>query len=88
MRTISTNRAKAKLCEIVRAATQGERTTITRRGVPVAMMVSVEDARILYPEMEKSFVAHSSTHPVASDERGTVRRCETGLEFALLSQMV
>ena len=41
--------AKAKLSEVVEVAIAGEPTTITRHGVPVAMVVPIEGGQKLYP---------------------------------------
>ena len=43
MRTIGSYEAKTRLPELLRQVTQGEEFTITRRGVPIARIVGVED---------------------------------------------
>lgn len=45
--------AKAKFSEVVDAVVNGEPTTITRHGTPVAMVVSIEEGRKLHPEVPK-----------------------------------
>lgn len=53
--TIQIRDAKAKFSALIEAAEQGRPTTITRHGRPAAVVVSVEDARRLYPENRPSF---------------------------------
>jgi prevent-host-death family protein len=55
MRSIQIRQAKATFSALVEAAEQGHPTTITRHGRPAAVLVSVEDARRLYPEDRPSF---------------------------------
>jgi prevent-host-death family protein len=55
MRSIQVREAKATLSALIEAAERGEPTTITRHGHPAAVVVSVEDARRLYPENKPSF---------------------------------
>ncbi len=55
MRTLQVRDAKAGFSALVEAAERGEPTTITRHGRPAAVLVSVEDARRLYPETSDSF---------------------------------
>ena len=43
MQTIGSYEAKTRLPELLRQVEQGEQFTITRRGVPVARIVGVED---------------------------------------------
>ena len=43
MRTIGSYEAKTRLPELLRQVAQGEQFTITRRGVPIARIVGVED---------------------------------------------
>jgi prevent-host-death family protein len=47
--------AKASLSAVVEAAERGEATTITKYGRPAAAVVSVEDARRLYPKDRSNF---------------------------------
>ena len=44
MRTIGSYEAKTRLPELLRRAEQGEQFTVTRRGVPVARILGLEDA--------------------------------------------
>ena len=55
MRTVQVREAKAGLSELIEAAVQGQPTTITRHGVPAAVLVSIEDAKKLFPEKKRSF---------------------------------
>ena len=50
MRTVQLRDAKARLSELVDAASKGEPVTITRHGNEVAMVVPVEAGRRLFPE--------------------------------------
>ena len=43
MRTIGSYEAKTRLPELLRRVEQGEQFTITRRGVPVARILGLED---------------------------------------------
>ena len=43
MQTIGSYEAKTRLPELLRQVVQGEQFTITRRGVPIARIVGVED---------------------------------------------
>ncbi len=44
MQTIGSYEAKTRLSELLRQVAQGEQFTITRRGVPIARIVGVEDS--------------------------------------------
>lgn len=44
MRTIGSYEAKTRLPELLRQVEQGEHFTITRRGVPIAQIVGIENA--------------------------------------------
>ena len=44
MQTIGSYEAKTRLPELLRQVTQGEQFTITRRGVPIARIIGVEDS--------------------------------------------
>ena len=55
MEIMQIREAKAKFSALVEAAQQGQPTTITRHGQPAAVLVSVEDARRLYPDNKPSF---------------------------------
>ncbi|MBZ9893032.1 type II toxin-antitoxin system Phd/YefM family antitoxin [Mesorhizobium sp. BR1-1-6] len=50
MKTKSSSKARSELCAVVAEASKGSSTTITKRGRPVAIVISIEDARRLYPE--------------------------------------
>lgn len=50
MKHINLREAKATLSAIVDAAENGEATTLTKHGKPVAAIVPIEDAQKLYPE--------------------------------------
>lgn len=50
MNRVQLRDAKANLSEVVDAAERGEPTTITRRGKPAAVVVSVDDAERLFPD--------------------------------------
>ena len=43
MRTIGSHEAKKRLPELLRRVEQGEQFTVTRRGVPVARILGLED---------------------------------------------
>lgn len=43
MRTIGSYEAKTRLLELLRRVEQGEQFTVTRRGVPVARILGMED---------------------------------------------
>jgi prevent-host-death family protein len=55
MRSLPLRDAKASLSAVIGAAERGEPTTITKHGKPAAVVVSVEDARRLYPADKPSF---------------------------------
>lgn len=55
MQSIQIRDAKAKFASLVDAAEHGRPTTITRHGRAAAVLVSVEDARRIYPEDQPSF---------------------------------
>jgi prevent-host-death family protein len=61
--------AKASLSAVVEAAERGEATTITKRGRPAAVVVSVDDARRLYPSDRPSFAAllMGIPHPIDAE---------------------
>jgi prevent-host-death family protein len=56
MQKVQVREAKARFSALVEAAEHGQPTTITRHGQPAAVLVSVADARRLYPEDKPSFV--------------------------------
>ena len=55
MQSIGIDDAKAQFSALVEAAEHGRPPTITRHGRPAAVLISVEDARRLYPEDRRSF---------------------------------
>ncbi len=55
MQTIQVRNAKARFSELVAAAERGEPTTITRHGLPAAVIVPVAMAKRLYPDQQRSF---------------------------------
>ncbi|RWM06341.1 type II toxin-antitoxin system Phd/YefM family antitoxin [Mesorhizobium sp.] len=62
MRTTASSNARDQLCALVREAGKGNPTTITKRGRPVAMVISIEDARRLYPDEFPQFLKLDSTN--------------------------
>ena len=56
MKTIQARDAKASFSALIEAAAQGHPTTITRHGVPVAVIAPFADARKIYPAETPSFV--------------------------------
>jgi prevent-host-death family protein len=63
MKTIRARHAKMRFFELIDAAEQGCSTTITRRGVPVAVIVPIADARKIYLAETPSFVDFLLTFP-------------------------
>lgn len=55
MKTVQAREAKAGFSALIEAAERGEPTTITRHGRPAAVLVSVEDARRLFPDPRETF---------------------------------
>ncbi|MGD0763290.1 MAG: type II toxin-antitoxin system Phd/YefM family antitoxin [Roseiarcus sp.] len=55
MKTVQIRKAKATFSALVDAAAHGQPTTITRHGVPVAVLAPIDAARRIYPESEESF---------------------------------
>jgi prevent-host-death family protein len=55
MKTVQIREAKAKFSALVDAASRGQPTTITRHGVPVAVLTPIEAARRIYPQAQESF---------------------------------
>ena len=55
MKTVQIREAKATFSSLVDAASHGQPTTITRHGVPAAMLVPIDAARRIYPLFEESF---------------------------------
>ena len=70
MHTVGSYEAKTRLPELLRAVETGEIVTITRRGVPVARIVSVhhdvpEDPAAVVARMK---AARASRPPLSTDE--------------------
>ena len=63
MKTIRARHAKMRFFELIDAAARGRPTTITRRGVPVAVIAPIADARKIYPAEKPSFVDFLLTVP-------------------------
>lgn len=63
MKTMQVREAKAGFSALVEAAENGEATMITKHGKPAAVIVSVEDARKLYPERKPNFGEFLLTYP-------------------------
>jgi prevent-host-death family protein len=55
MRSVQVRDAKAGLSALLDAALQGSPTTITRHGVPTAVLIPVEDAQKLYSQEKRSY---------------------------------
>lgn len=55
MKTVQIREAKATFSSLVDAASRGQPTTITRHGVPAAVLVPIDAARRIYPLIEESF---------------------------------
>ena len=55
MKSLPLRDARASLSAVIGAVERGEPTTITKHGKPAAVVVSVEDARRLYPVDKPSF---------------------------------
>jgi antitoxin Phd len=74
MKSLPLRDAKASLSAVVEAAERGEATTITKRGRPAAVVVSVDDARRLYGANRPSFAAllMGIPHPIG---RCSLSRC-------------
>lgn len=63
MKTTPVSRAKTDFSLLVDAAENGEPTTITRRGKPVAVLAPVEAALSLYEQEKPSFYEFLRTFP-------------------------
>lgn len=63
MRTMQIRDAKAGLSALVDAAEKGEATTITRHGKPAAVIVSIEDAKKIFPETKPNLGKHLLAFP-------------------------
>lgn len=68
MKKMQLREAKAKLSEVVEAATLGEATTITRHGTPVAMVIPFAKGEEIYSEApKKTFGQHLLEYPGGID---------------------
>jgi len=69
MRSLRLRDAKATLSAVVEAAERGEATSITKRGRPAAVVVSVDDARQLYLSNRPSFAVllMGIPHPIDTE---------------------
>jgi prevent-host-death family protein len=63
MKTIKITDAKATLSALVEDAAQGRPTTITRRGVAVAVLAPIEAAEKLCPRKPGGFAKHMLSFP-------------------------
>ena len=63
MQTLQLRDAKASLSAVVASAQRGQPTTITRHGLPSAMVVSMEEGQRLFPSAKSSLVAHLMAMP-------------------------
>ena len=63
MKTVQVRDAKASFSALIDAAAKGRPTTITRHGVPVAVITPIADARKIYPEETASFVDFLMSFP-------------------------
>jgi prevent-host-death family protein len=72
MRTLRLSDAKAAFSAVVKAAERGQATIITKHGRPAAVVMPVEDARLLHPADRPSFAALLMSIPHAVEtERDT-----------------
>lgn len=62
MKTMQLREAKATLSAVVDDAVAGEATTITRHGIPVAVVMPIEAATKVYPR-RKTFGEHLLDFP-------------------------
>lgn len=69
MRVVQARNAKAAFSALIEAAERGEPTTITRHGRPAAVLVSVEDARRLFPDPGEDFADLLLSFPGGEFER-------------------
>lgn len=63
MRHVPAREAKATFAALVRAAQEGEPTTITQHGEPAAVVVSVADAARLYAGSPANLAEHLLAFP-------------------------
>ncbi len=67
MKTIQARDAKASFSALIEAAAQGHPTTITRHGVPVAVIAPIADARKIYLAEAPSFANFLLTFPAGAE---------------------
>jgi prevent-host-death family protein len=81
MQSIQIRDAKARFSALIDAAEHGRPITITKHGRPAAVLVSVADARRLYPDDRPSFADLLLSFPGGMDafERDTTPLREVNL---------
>ena len=67
MKSLPLRNAKASLSAVVEAAQRGEATTITKHGLPAAVVVPVSEAERLFRRDRPSFAALLMSIPDALD---------------------
>ncbi len=67
MKTIRARNAKMRFFELIDAAARERPTTITRRGVPVAVIAPIADARKIYLAEAPSFANFLLTFPAGAE---------------------
>ena len=67
MRKMQVRDAKAGFSAVIDAAEQGEPTTITRHGLAAAVVVPVEVAQRLYPDVPQDFVEFLMSFPEGTE---------------------
>ena len=75
MKTIQARDAKASFSALIEAAAQGYPTTITRHGVPVAVIAPIADARKIYPAERRLLSTFCCPFPAAWSSSATSGRC-------------
>jgi len=81
MESVQVRDAKARFSALIDAAQRGQPTTITKHGRPAAVLVSVEDARRIYPEKQVSFLELLLSFPGGTEfERDPAPMREVELE--------
>lgn len=63
MQTLQLRDAKASLSAVVASAQRGQPTIITRHGLPMAMVVSIEEGRRIFPTSKPSLMSHLMAMP-------------------------
>jgi prevent-host-death family protein len=67
LKTVDASEAETSFSVLIDAAEQGRPTTITRRGVSVALIAPIADARKIYPAETPSFVDFLLSFPGGVD---------------------